>query len=130
MRSAAQIRNQIETALAERIPAALTPSPRMSRAITATGIQSVDALLEGGLPVGAITESVGPECSGRTSLALSFVAGMTQDNEGMRLDRCVGRDLTRVGSCKWSGLSAALGALRNLRMHPASAGVIAGVRSA
>jgi recombination protein RecA len=81
MRSATQIRNQIETALAERIPAALTPSPRMPRAIAATGIQSVDELLEGGLPIGAITEVVGPECSGRTSLALSFLAGMTQANK-------------------------------------------------
>ena len=81
MRSATQIRNQIETALAERIPAALTPAPRMPRAIAATGIQNVDALLEGGLPVGAITEVVGPECSGRTSLALSFLAEMTQANK-------------------------------------------------
>ncbi|MFL6304627.1 MAG: recombinase RecA [Candidatus Sulfotelmatobacter sp.] len=81
MRSATQIRNQIETALAERIPAALTPSPRIPRAIAATGLQSIDALLEGGLPVAAITEVVGPECSGRTSLALSFLAGMTQTNK-------------------------------------------------
>jgi hypothetical protein len=38
----------------------------------------VDALLEGGLPMGAITEVAGPECSGRTTLALSFLAGLTQ----------------------------------------------------
>jgi recombination protein RecA len=38
----------------------------------------VDEVLEGGLPVGAITEMVGPECSGRTSLALSFLARVTQ----------------------------------------------------
>lgn len=37
----------------------------------------MDALLEGGFPVGAITELSGSECSGRTSLALSFVAGIT-----------------------------------------------------
>jgi hypothetical protein len=42
------------------------------------GIPAVDELLEGGLPLGAITEMVGPECSGRTSLALSFVSRMTQ----------------------------------------------------
>ena len=30
------------------------------------------------LPVGALTEVVGPECSGRTSLALAFIANMTQ----------------------------------------------------
>jgi hypothetical protein len=38
----------------------------------------VDEVLEGGLPVGAITEMIGPECSGRTSLALSFLAQVTQ----------------------------------------------------
>ncbi len=78
MRSAAQIRHQIETALAAKNPSALTPVPRIPRAIAATGIPSVDALLEGGLPVGAITEVAGPECSGRTTLALSFLAGLTQ----------------------------------------------------
>jgi recombination protein RecA len=41
-------------------------------------IPSIDAILEGGLPVGAITEVVGPECSGRTAFALSFVARLTQ----------------------------------------------------
>jgi hypothetical protein len=46
--------------------------------VAATGIRSVDDLLAGGLPLGAITEIVGPECSGRTSLALSFLAQMTQ----------------------------------------------------
>jgi len=35
-------------------------------------------LLEGGLPLGAISEIVGPPCSGHTSFALSFLAGMTQ----------------------------------------------------
>jgi hypothetical protein len=37
-------------------------------------------VLNGGLPVGAITELTGPECSGRTSLALSFLACQTNDN--------------------------------------------------
>jgi hypothetical protein len=48
------------------------------RAVESVGINSVDELLEGGLPQGAITQIVGSECSGRTSLALSFLAGMTQ----------------------------------------------------
>jgi hypothetical protein len=42
--------------------------------VAATGIPAVDALLDGGLPVGAISELAGPECSGRTSLALAFLA--------------------------------------------------------
>jgi recombination protein RecA len=78
MHSAATIRREIETALAQRIPAALTPMPRVIRAVAAAGIPSADELLEGGLPVGAITEIVGPDCSGRTSFALSFLAGITQ----------------------------------------------------
>jgi hypothetical protein len=41
-------------------------------------IQCVDELLDGGLPLGAITEIAGPECSGRTSLSLSVLAGLTQ----------------------------------------------------
>lgn len=78
MPSAAAIRAQIEDALANRIPSALTPTPRVIRQVGLTGIQTVDELLEGGLPLGAITEMVGQESSGRTSFALSFIARMTQ----------------------------------------------------
>jgi recombination protein RecA len=78
MPSAALIRSQIEASLSKRIPSALTPSPRIVRCVTTTGIPSIDAVLDGGLPLGAITEVVGPECSGRTAFALSFVAGLTQ----------------------------------------------------
>lgn len=78
MATASAIRLQIESALADRIPAALTPQPRVARPVWTTGVESVDALLSGGLPVGAITEVAGPECSGRTSVALSFVAACTR----------------------------------------------------
>ncbi|MEO6830181.1 MAG: ATPase domain-containing protein, partial [Acidobacteriaceae bacterium] len=78
MSSAFALRAQIEAALASRIPSALTPVPRTIRPVAATGIPAVDELLDGGLPLGAITEIVGAECSGRTSFALSFLAGMTQ----------------------------------------------------
>lgn len=78
MPSATAIRLQIEAALAHRIPAALTPVARAIRPVLPTGVVAVDALLAGGLPVGAITEWVGPESSGRTALALSFVARITQ----------------------------------------------------
>lgn len=74
MPSAAILRHQIEAALAARIPSALTPLPRFIRPVSPTGIAEVNELLNGGLPLGAISEFVGPECSGRTSLALSFVA--------------------------------------------------------
>lgn len=78
MPSASAIRLQIEAALAHRIPSALTPPYRAIRPTMPTGVAAVDALLEGGLPLGAISEFVGSECSGRTSLALSFLAGITR----------------------------------------------------
>jgi recombination protein RecA len=78
MSSAATVRAQVEAALAERIPGALTPVAKTIRDVMATGIAAVDGVLEGGLPVGAVTEMIGAECSGRTALALSFVAGVTR----------------------------------------------------
>ena len=78
MPSASAIRLQVEAALAARIPSALTPAARVVRPVAPTGIDALDEALHGGLPVGAITELIGPECSGRTSVALAFVAGMTQ----------------------------------------------------
>lgn len=80
MPSAAHLRLQIEAALADRIPSALTPAPRVLRPTAPTGIPTLDAALHGGFPLGAITELSGPECSGRTSLALSFLACLTNDN--------------------------------------------------
>lgn len=78
MPSATTIRAQVEAALADRIPSALTIAPREIRPVGSTGIRSVDEALDGGLPLGAITEIVGSECSGHTSLTLSFLARMTQ----------------------------------------------------
>jgi hypothetical protein len=78
MSSASAIRLQVEAVLAHRIPCALTPTPRVIRPVAPTCVAAVDELLEGGLPIGAISEFVGPESSGRTSLALSFLAGVTR----------------------------------------------------
>jgi len=78
MTSASTIRMQVESALAGRIPSALSPQAKMVRPSAATGIEALDDMLRGGLPIGAISELVGPECSGRTSLALSFLARITQ----------------------------------------------------
>lgn len=77
MPSASSLRVQLESALAHKIPSALTPRARVVRPTTPTGVQTVDALLDGGLPVGALTEIVGPESSGRTSLVLSSIAQLT-----------------------------------------------------
>jgi len=78
MASAATIRLQIENALAHRIPSALTPRPKVIRPVAPTGVAQIDAMLDGGLPIGALTEMVGPESSGRTAVALSFVSRITR----------------------------------------------------
>ena len=79
MASALNLRTQIEAALSNRIPAALSPMRRSAPPLTPTGIEAVDSLLHGGLPDSAITELVGPVCSGRTSIALAFIASGTQE---------------------------------------------------
>jgi RecA/RadA recombinase len=80
MPSSAAIRLKVEAALAARMPSALTPLPRVIRPVSPTGVDEIDDLLNGGLPVGAISELIGPVCSGHTSLALSFVARLTGVN--------------------------------------------------
>jgi recombination protein RecA len=77
MPSASQLRARIEADLAQKIPAALSPQAKHAIPVVDTGISVIDDLLQGGIPVGAITEMAGPECSGRTSLALSLVGRMT-----------------------------------------------------
>ena len=79
MPNAALLRKQIEADLATRIPSALTPVARTIREVQATGIPEIDSALNGGLAVGAISEIVGPECSGRTSLALATIAQLTRE---------------------------------------------------
>ncbi len=74
MPAAALLRSQIENILSARIPSALTPQSRRERPVLPTGIAELDVLLTGGLPVGAITEVVGPASSGRTTFTMSFLA--------------------------------------------------------
>ena len=77
MPSSATIRVQVESALAHKIPSALTPPARIVRPFVSTGIGELDGLIQGGFPVGAVTELVGGQCSGRTSVALSFLSQIT-----------------------------------------------------
>jgi hypothetical protein len=79
MPAASALRLQIEQALESRFPSALTPVPRTIREIASTGIDEADELLNGGLPVGAISEITGPASSGRTSLALAFLSKRTAE---------------------------------------------------
>ena len=74
MSRAAQLRSELESSLEQRIPAAFSPQTRSELPTVSTGIPALDALLEGGLPVGAITEIIGTPSSGRSSCANSFIA--------------------------------------------------------
>ncbi len=78
MVTAALLRSQIESALAPRVPAAFSTCAQNSKPLQTTGLEALDHLLGGGFPVGAVCEVFGPECSGRTSIALSFLAQVTQ----------------------------------------------------
>src|SRR6202453_2806015 len=78
MRSAALLREKIESSLATRIPAALSPRLHQATELLPTGIAEVDALLEGGLLLGSLTEITGPDCSGRSTLVASILAGATR----------------------------------------------------
>jgi RecA/RadA recombinase len=45
------------------------------------GVPAIDSLLDGGFPVGAITEITGTKSSARTTLALSFLAQRTAEGQ-------------------------------------------------
>jgi hypothetical protein len=80
MPSSAALRIQIEHALEHRFPSVLTPETRTIRVAASTGIPEIDEFFSGGLSIGAISELTGPVSSGRTSIALAFLAQRT--NEG------------------------------------------------
>jgi hypothetical protein len=79
MSSSAALRQQIESDFQHRYPSVLTPSTRTIREVAATGIAPVDDLLEGGFPIGAISEITGPSTSGRTTITLAFLARRMQE---------------------------------------------------
>src|SRR6201987_685611 len=78
MPSSAAIRQQIESDFQNRYPSVLTPSTRSIREVAGTGIPQIEKLLDGGLPVGAISEITGQASSGRTTISMAFLARRTQ----------------------------------------------------
>lgn len=78
MPSSAALRKQIERDFENRFPAILTLYHRSIREVASTGIPEFDELLNGGLPIGAISELTGPTSSGRTTIALAFLAQQTR----------------------------------------------------
>jgi recombination protein RecA len=79
MSSSSLLRSQIESVLAPRVPVVFSTAVRVSRPLQTTGIAPLDRLTGGGLPIGAVCELFGPECSGRTSVALTFLAQVTRE---------------------------------------------------
>ena len=84
-RSAA-LRQEIESSLASRIPGALSPQAVQAPRLLPMGNEAVNALLGGGLPVGAICEFTGPASAGRTSLAFSVLSKATVDSACAYID--------------------------------------------
>jgi recombination protein RecA len=74
------IKNHLQSIVAAKIPDAFVVKTSEIIDVTATGIPQVDALIQG-LPHGALTEIYGPASSGRTTLALSFLAEMTRQQQ-------------------------------------------------
>ena len=81
MSTAAEIRKLVESALETRIPAALSFRPAHKAELLPCGVPEVDTMLGGGLPLGGITEMTGAPGSGRTTLALSALAGITRHGD-------------------------------------------------
>jgi hypothetical protein len=85
MKATAQIKKQVEEALAASFPSALSLRAAAPPELLATGIAEVDLLLGGGMPLGAISELSGEPGSGRTTLALSLLAALTRQGESCAL---------------------------------------------
>jgi len=84
-RSAA-LRQEIESSLASRIPAALSPQAVQAPRLLPIANEAVNALLGGGLPIGGVCEFTGPTSAGRTSLALSVLSEATVDSACAYID--------------------------------------------
>jgi len=88
-RSVRPSKAELEAQLASRFGDALKLREKSHKEALPTGIAELDAIAEGGLPRGAITEILGPASSGRTSVLLSILAEATARQEVCALvDAC------------------------------------------
>lgn len=76
----AALRAQVESALGAEFSSPFAFRERRESETFSTGVPEVDALV-GGVPRGSLTEIVGPNSSGRTSLLLSALAEITRREE-------------------------------------------------
>ena len=96
-RSAA-LRQEIESSLASRIPAALSPQAVQAPRLMPIRNEAVNGLLGGGLPIGGICEFTGPASAGRTSLALSVLSEATVDSACAYIDVTDSLDARRAAA--------------------------------
>ena len=84
MRSAVQIRAQIEATLGAKVPSPFSRREANQAQMISTGHAAVDALT-GGVPRSSLTEISGPPSSGRTALELALLASLTAKDEACAL---------------------------------------------
>jgi hypothetical protein len=84
MKSAAQVRAQVEAALGPSFPFPFALREARAPELVPCGIESIDALI-GGLPRSSLTEISGPPSSGRTALELGLLASLTAQGEACAL---------------------------------------------
>ena len=73
------LRKQIEQALAARGNGRLALALRLVRPGFQTGYETLDAVLQGGLPIAGTSEIVGSRSSGRATLAAAYLAERTRE---------------------------------------------------
>ncbi len=83
---AAVLRREIEAKLVHRIPGALSPIVQQAPRLQPTGNARLDALLNGGLPLGSVCEATGMDGSGRSSIALSVLASASRESACAYID--------------------------------------------
>lgn len=84
MKSAVQVRAQVEAALGPGFPSPFALRKRRAPELVPCGLAAVDTLT-GGLPRSSLTEISGPPSSGRTSLELALLASLTREGEACAL---------------------------------------------
>ncbi len=83
---AALLKREIEAKLANRIPAALSPTAQQAPRLHPIGNTRLDSLLGGGFPLGSVCEVTGPDGSGRSSIALSLLASASTEGACAYID--------------------------------------------
>ena len=84
--SAAVLKREIESKLVDRVPAALSPMVQAVPRLLPTGNAALDVLLGGGFPLSSLCEVTGPECSGRSAIALSLLATASHESACAYID--------------------------------------------